>query len=256
VLLPGIGAQIVKLGALQRATDELVPCRAQHGGPADGEGVALLEVGLGKVDVAGVAQELLATRMPFEGVRLMRIVAALAVPARDVQLPLTRLMLFSVAGYRTPTVQRLRLAADADGHLLALVHDVWEQTSRIKEFAEQTAVPSRGMYAAKARATTHRLAPLDVPVPSWMRAPGENPGMYAGESAMDELAIALGMDPIELRIRNGARVRDALQAHEHPERRLGEGPQICSADPAARERLHRPRALERGDVHQRVQQRQ
>ncbi|HEX5193047.1 MAG TPA: xanthine dehydrogenase family protein molybdopterin-binding subunit [Solirubrobacteraceae bacterium] len=133
---------------------------------------------------------------------VLACLAARALPARDVKLALTRQMLFSVAGYRTPTIQRLRLGADADGHLLALVHDVWEQTSRIKEFAEQTAVVSRGMYAARARATTHRLAPLDVPVPSWMRAPGENPGMYAAEAAVDELAIALGIDPIELRIRN------------------------------------------------------
>jgi xanthine dehydrogenase YagR molybdenum-binding subunit len=133
---------------------------------------------------------------------VLACLAARAVPGRDVKLPLTRQMLFSVAGYRTPTVQRLRLGADSDGNLLALVHDVWEQTSRVKEFAEQAAVPSRGMYASRARRTTHRLAPLDVPIPSWMRAPGENPGMYAGESAIDELAIALGMDPIELRIRN------------------------------------------------------
>jgi xanthine dehydrogenase YagR molybdenum-binding subunit len=111
-------------------------------------------------------------------------------------------MMFSVAGYRTPTIQRLRLGADTDGRLLALAHDVCEQTSRIKEFAEQTAVPSRLMYASRARRTTHRLAPLDVPIPSWMRAPGENPGMYAAECAMDELAIALGLDPIELRVRN------------------------------------------------------
>jgi xanthine dehydrogenase YagR molybdenum-binding subunit len=128
--------------------------------------------------------------------------AARAVPGRDVKLALTRQMLFSVAGYRTPTVQRLRLGGGEDGTLAAISHDVWEQTSRIKEFAEQTAVPTRMMYAAPARGTSHRLAPLDVPVPSWMRAPGENPGMYGGEAAMDELAIALGMDPIELRIRN------------------------------------------------------
>jgi xanthine dehydrogenase YagR molybdenum-binding subunit len=133
---------------------------------------------------------------------VLACLAARAVPGRDVKLPLTRQMMFSVAGYRTPTIQRLRLGADADGHLLALAHDVWEQTSRIKEFAEQTAVPSRLMYASRARLTTHRLAPLDVPVPSWMRAPGENPGMYAAECAMDELAIALGLDPIELRVRN------------------------------------------------------
>jgi len=58
------------------------------------------------------------------------------------------------------------------------------------------------MYAAPNRRTTHRLARLDVPTPSWMRAPGECPGMYALESAMDELAIACGLDPIELRVRN------------------------------------------------------
>jgi xanthine dehydrogenase YagR molybdenum-binding subunit len=110
--------------------------------------------------------------------------------------------MFTVGGHRTPTIQRLRLGADAGGRLLALSHDVWEHTSRIKEFAEQTATPTRMMYASQAIATTHRLAPLDVPVPSWMRAPGEAPGMYALECAMDELAVALGMDPIELRIRN------------------------------------------------------
>jgi xanthine dehydrogenase YagR molybdenum-binding subunit len=136
---------------------------------------------------------------------VLACLAARAVPGRDVKLPLTRQMMYSVTGYRTPTIQRMRLGADADGYLLALVHEVWEQTSRIKEFAEQTAVPSRVMYASRARRTSHRLVPLDVPIPSWMRAPGENPGMYAGECAMDELAIALAMDPIELRIRNEPR---------------------------------------------------
>src|SRR3954449_5786186 len=58
------------------------------------------------------------------------------------------------------------------------------------------------MYAAPDRLTRHRLVALDVPTPSWMRAPGECPGMYALESAMDELATATGLDPIELRIRN------------------------------------------------------
>ena len=58
------------------------------------------------------------------------------------------------------------------------------------------------MYAAPDRLTTHRLVALDVPTPSWMRAPGECPGMFALESAMDELAIACGIDPIELRIAN------------------------------------------------------
>ena len=72
-------------------------------------------------------------------------------PGRDVKLPLTRQMMYSVTGYRTPTIQRMRLGADADGYLLALVHEVWEQTSRIKEFAEQTAVPSRVCHQDRER---------------------------------------------------------------------------------------------------------
>jgi xanthine dehydrogenase YagR molybdenum-binding subunit len=86
--------------------------------------------------------------------------------------------------------------------LSAIALDVVEQTSRIKEFAEQTALPTRMMYAAPNRATSHRLAALDVPVPSWMRAPGECPGMFGPEVAMDELAGYLRIDPVDLRIRN------------------------------------------------------
>ena len=60
----------------------------------------------------------------------------------------------------------------------------------------------RHMYAAPNRRTTHRMVRLDVPTPAWMRAPGECPGMFALESAMDELAVACGVDPVDLRIRN------------------------------------------------------
>src|SRR5205814_1168250 len=81
-------------------------------------------------------------------------------------------------------------------------HDVVEQTSHVQEFAEQTAVATRMMYAAPNLRTSHKLVALDVPTPSWMRAPGECPGMYALESALDELAEACGVDPVELRILN------------------------------------------------------
>jgi xanthine dehydrogenase YagR molybdenum-binding subunit len=133
---------------------------------------------------------------------VLAALAARVVAGRPVKFALTRQQMFSLVGYRTPTIQRIRLGADADGRLTAITHDVVEQTSRIKEFAEQTAVATRGMYAAPNRRTTHRLAALDVPVPTWMRAPGECPGMFALESAMDEMAIACGLDPVEFRIRN------------------------------------------------------
>ena len=110
--------------------------------------------------------------------------------------------MFAYTGYRTPTIQRLRLGCDAGGRLLAISHEAIEQTSRVKEFAEQTAICSRWMYAAEHRRTAHELVALDVPTPSWLRAPGECPGMYALESAIDELAHAAGIDPVQLRILN------------------------------------------------------
>jgi xanthine dehydrogenase YagR molybdenum-binding subunit len=121
---------------------------------------------------------------------------------RPVKLAATRQQMFALTGYRTPTIQRLRLGATGDGRLTAVAHDVYEQSSTVQEFAEQTALATRKMYDCVNTRTAHRLVRLDVPTPSWMRAPGECPGMFALESAVDELAIALNMDPIELRIAN------------------------------------------------------
>ncbi|MDF9715656.1 xanthine dehydrogenase family protein molybdopterin-binding subunit [Nocardioides sp. ChNu-153] len=147
--------------------------------------------------------------------------AALSVPGRPVRLAVTRQQMFALTGYRTATRSRVRLGAEPDGRLVALRHDAESQTSRIKEFAEQTATAARMMYAAPHRATTHRVAELDVAVPSWMRAPGEMPGMYAHEVAMDELAVATGVDPIDLRVRNEPEV-DPETGNPFNDRRLVE----------------------------------
>ncbi len=129
-------------------------------------------------------------------------VMAAQVTGRAVKFTLTRQQMFALAGYRSPTIQHVRLGADRDGRLQAIANDVIAQTGTINEFTEPAALPTRMMYAAPNRRTTHRLARLDLPENSWMRAPGECPGMFALESAMDELAIACKLDPIELRIRN------------------------------------------------------
>ena len=133
-----------------------------------------------------------------------QMLAAMAarVAGRTVVYELTRRQMFTLTGHRTPTIQHLRLGADAEGRLTAISHEVVEHTATIAEFAEQTATPTRVLYSAPNRRTTHRLARLDVPPPTIMRAPGETPGMFALESAMDELAVAVGVDPVELRIRN------------------------------------------------------
>ncbi len=128
---------------------------------------------------------------------------------RPVKLVVPRRQQFAYTGYRTPTFSRVRLGATRDGTITAVAHDAVSQTSQIKEFTEQTATVARAMYAGADRRSTHRVTRLDVPTPSWFRAPGETPGMFALESAMDELAIALDMDPVELRVRN--------DPPEHPE---------------------------------------
>jgi xanthine dehydrogenase YagR molybdenum-binding subunit len=121
---------------------------------------------------------------------------------RPVRVVLTRRQMFSLAGHRSPTAQRVRLGADADGRLRALEHRSLNQTSTVHDFVEPSAAASRSMYAADAHHTASRLVKLDVPTPTWMRAPGEAPGSFALESALDELAERCGIDPIELRVRN------------------------------------------------------
>ncbi|MEU3713071.1 xanthine dehydrogenase family protein molybdopterin-binding subunit [Streptomyces catenulae] len=136
--------------------------------------------------------------------RPQAVLAAMAaqVTGRPVTLALPRREMPAVVGHRAPTLQRVRLGAGADGVLTALAHEVVTHTSTVKEFVEQAAVPARVMYTSPHSRTVHRVVALDVPSPSWMRAPGEAPGMYALESAMDELAVLLDLDPVELRLRN------------------------------------------------------
>ncbi|WP_067810711.1 xanthine dehydrogenase family protein molybdopterin-binding subunit [Actinomadura kijaniata] len=132
------------------------------------------------------------------------VLAAMAARAvgRPVKLAFTRRQMYALTGYRSPTVQRVRLGAAEDGRLTTIIHESFEQSSTVREFAEESTTPTRVMYRAPNRRTAYHLTRLDVPSTSWMRAPGDAPGMFALESAMDELAVVLGLDPIELRVRN------------------------------------------------------
>lgn len=139
-----------------------------------------------------------------KGVRAHQVAAAMAatVLQRPVRVVMTRRQMFSLAGYRTPTAQRVRLGADADGRLRALEHDSLNPTSTVNDYVEPSAGAARAMYDADAHHTANRVVRLDVPTPTWMRAPGEAPGSFALESALDELAEKCGVDPVELRARN------------------------------------------------------
>src|SRR5882757_3424333 len=121
---------------------------------------------------------------------------------RPVKTALTRQQVFHVTTHRSDTIQRIRLGTDRDGRILAIGHDVFSGNLRSEQTYEGAALQTRTLYAGANRLTRHRLAPLDIPVASSMRAPGESVGLMALECAMDELAEKLDLDPIELRIRN------------------------------------------------------
>ncbi|MFD3650333.1 xanthine dehydrogenase family protein molybdopterin-binding subunit [Streptomyces cyaneofuscatus] len=139
-----------------------------------------------------------------KGLRAHQVSAVMAATAlqRPVRVVMTRRQMFSLAGYRSPTTQRVRLGTDPDGRLRALEHRSLNQTSTVYEFVEPSAGVARVMYDAGAHRTANHVVRLDVPSPTWMRAPGEAPGSFAIESALDELAVRAGLDPVELRLRN------------------------------------------------------
>jgi xanthine dehydrogenase YagR molybdenum-binding subunit len=123
---------------------------------------------------------------------------------RPVKLVLDRNQMFGPVGARPITEQRLTLAAMTDGRLTASRHDVTAYTSMIEDWIEPCALVTRMLYGCPNQETTHRLARMNLGTPTFMRAPGEASGSFALESAMDELAYALSMDPLQLRLQNYA----------------------------------------------------
>lgn len=121
---------------------------------------------------------------------------------RPVRLDVSRRDQFTVANHRTETRHRIRLGATADGRLLGIGHEAATVSSRFDDFAMEGTDVSTALYAADAVAAEERLGRVDRNTPGPMRAPPEVPFLFAVESAMDELAHALGMDPVELRRRN------------------------------------------------------
>ncbi|GJG85916.1 acrylaldehyde oxidase [Gemmatimonadetes bacterium T265] len=123
---------------------------------------------------------------------------------RPVRLELTRRQLATSVGFRPRAEQRVALGADRAGRLLAVVHEAVAQTSTYEEFADATLDAAASTYACADRRTRYRLVPMHTNTPCPMRGPGHVTGLFAQEVAMDELAAALGLDPVELRLRNYA----------------------------------------------------
>lgn len=130
---------------------------------------------------------------------------------RPVKLVLNRRQMFHVTGHRPRTIQRVALGATREGKLTSLIHEGSGETSRYEQFVEALTAASSYMYSCPNVRTQYRLTPLDTSSPTFMRGPGEASGIFALESAMDELAYALDLDPVELRRRNEPVIDEGAQ---------------------------------------------
>jgi len=139
----------------------------------------------------------------FSGPQVLGIMAARLV-GRPVKLVLRREEMYGPVGHRAPTRQTLRMGADGQGALTALSHHAKTATSTFDDFIEPAANASHALYASPAIATSHEAVRIDTGTPLFMRAPGEAPGSAALESAVDEMALACGMDPLAFRLKNYA----------------------------------------------------
>jgi len=123
---------------------------------------------------------------------------------RPIKLMLTRMQMFTLVGYRPYTLQRIGLGATAEGKFVGISHEADSITSMYEEFNEGTVNISKSLYASPNVVTKYRVYPFNISTPTYMRGPGEATGAFALESAIDELAHKLNLDPIELRLRNYA----------------------------------------------------
>jgi xanthine dehydrogenase YagR molybdenum-binding subunit len=139
---------------------------------------------------------------------LLAAVAARKV-GRPVKVSVPRTLMFTTVGHRPAIQQRMRLGATQDGKLVSFQNDILQHTSLVDDYVEDCTQVSSLLYSCPNNAAIQHLAHLNVGTPTPMRGPGRTPALFAIESAMDELAIKLNMDPLELRLKNYAETDEA-----------------------------------------------
>ncbi|MEO7070410.1 MAG: xanthine dehydrogenase family protein molybdopterin-binding subunit [Nostocoides sp.] len=152
------------------------------------------------------------------------IIACMAarVVRRPVRLALSREGVYRTVGGRTPTRQRVALGSTADGHLTALIHSSVSRRGRVGGGPEQIVACSLDLYGADTILAEQSIVELDLMSNTAMRAPGETQGTYAVESAIDELAVTLDLDPVDLRLRNQPGEHRPISRASYSHRRLAE----------------------------------
>ncbi|WP_188187805.1 xanthine dehydrogenase family protein molybdopterin-binding subunit [Nonomuraea sp. SYSU D8015] len=206
--------------------------------------------------VFGIPEESVRVISPFVGgafgsaLRAWPHVAIAALAAREVRRPvkvvLTRKQMYTGTGFRPVTEYKLTLGADQRGRLTTAVHDIRAETSAYEDYREALMVQGQMVYATPNVRQTYRSIPLDINTPTYMRGPGAATAAYAIECAMDELAYELGMDPIELRLRNEPD-RDPGTGVPFSTRRLRECFRVGSRTVGWDERDPKPRSARDGN---------
>ena len=140
----------------------------------------------------------------FQWSHILLCLAAARTAQRPVKLVFTRGQMFDSAGQRARTIQKFTIASDKAKKLVALRHATLTHCSPVSEYTEPCGNTSRMLYSCPNIDVTHRLVKINLTTPCPMRAPGEAPGVFALECAMDELAHKIGVDPIEFRLLNYA----------------------------------------------------
>ncbi|MDO1582894.1 xanthine dehydrogenase family protein molybdopterin-binding subunit [Rhizobium oryzicola] len=164
---------------------------------------------------------------------------------RPVKLAVTRSQGFTAYGGRASTQQTLKLGASEDGKLQAIIVDGANETSTYADFTEQTEAATPLMYAVENFRSSHTLVKTNTVTPGALRAPGKNPSAFGIESAMDELAYKLGMDPLELRLKNYAD-HDYQSGKPWSSRRLREALETGAERFGWSRRSHAPRSMKEG----------
>ena len=172
--------------------------------------------------------------------------AAAKLAGRPVRVTLSRASMHRLVGGRTQTEQRVALAADADGKLKALLHHGYGVKPLHSVCDEGFSLTGRSLYASESFDVVQHYVDLDLLANSFMRGPGETPGTFAIECAMDELADALGMDPIELRRCNAAS-RDPVSGAPHSQNAMMEAYDLGAARIGWDRRMAKPGTRREGE---------
>ena len=206
--------------------------------------------------VFGIPQQSVRVISPFVGgafgsaLRSWPHVTVAALAAREVSRPVklvvTRKQLYFGTGFRPAYEYGLRLGSDRRGRLAAMAHDINAETSTYEKFTESVLIPGQMLYSMPNVAQAYRTVPLDVNTPLYMRGPGFATASFVIESAMDELANELGVDPIELRLRNEPE-EDESSGLPFSTRRLRECLQVGAREFGWHERPRAPRSRRDGD---------